>query len=143
MVDDFEDRKQELQQAVLDDVDEAPMEAAASEGTDAGENTEGSEDTRATGVTSHVLTCRGTIATSKSTFRAPTSGFLFMRVGYFDARGARIWLSPWVNKGSIAGLATKTHVESWNFSPRTVKRAVVVARFPTFDNTAGSKWADC
>lgn len=144
MRDNREAEDQELVQAVYTDREEEPLEAvpAGDDETTAAKE-EALADARASGVTSHVLTCRATIATSRSTFRAPTTGWLFMRVGYFDARGVRLWLSPWVNKGSMNALTTKTHVEAWNFSPRYVARAVVVSRFPSFADVGGSKWANC
>ena len=133
---------EELVRLVLEGPDEEPPEAlAVAEEVDADSGTD--VGVAASGFTSHVLTCRGTVATSRSTFRAPTTGWLYTRVGYFDAQGVRLWLSPWVNKGSMNALTTKTHVEAWNFSPRHVARAVVVARFPSWADVGGSRWANC
>jgi hypothetical protein len=144
MADDIDAQDEALVRAVFDDREEVPLEAVPVEddetSTDAGVAPAGTE---ASGVTSHVLVCNGTIATSKSTFRAPTTGWLYMRVGYFDASGARLWLSPWVNKGSMNALTTKTHVEAWDFKPRRVARAIVVSRFPSWDDQDGSRWANC
>ncbi len=144
MADDSDAHDKELVRAVFEDCEEVPLEAVApgdDETSDAAE--EAPADIRATGVTSHVLTCRGTIATSRSTFRAPSTGWLYMRVGYFDANGVRLYLSPWINEGSINALTTKTHVETFNFSPRRVARAIAVSRFPSFADVDGSKWANC
>lgn len=143
MADDSEAREQELVRAIFDDPADEPPEAVPPEDETTTAEEEAPPGIEATGVTSHILSCRGTIATSRSTFRAPTTGWLYMRVGYFDASGRRLWLSPWVNKGSMTALATKTHVESWNFSPRYVARAVVVSRFPSWTDVGGHKWANC
>ena len=144
MPDDPEARDREFVQAVFEDSsEEAPMEAVAAEdaeGTTAAE--EAPLSIEATGVTSHVLVCSGTIAKSKSTFRAPSTGWLYMRVGYFNAAGARLWLSPWTNH-SVNALTTTFHVESWNFAPNRVARAVVVSRFPAWTDVDGSRWASC
>ena len=135
---------EQLVRMVLEAPEEEPMEAVAlDENVTAALDEEASPGVQASGFTSHLLTCRGTIARSQSTFRAPTTGWLYTRVGYFDRRGVRLWLSPWVNKGSMNALTTKTHVEAWNFSPRTVARAVVVARFPAWTDSGGSRWANC
>jgi hypothetical protein len=141
---DQETADQQLVQALIGDSLDEPPEAVSPEGDEATDaDAEAPSSVEASGVTSHVLVCRGSVATSKSTFRAPTTGWLYMRVGYFDRSGARLWVSPWVNKGSMNALTTKTHVEAWNFSPRFVARAVAVSRFPTWADADGSRWANC
>jgi hypothetical protein len=144
MLNSAEPGDEELVRIVLEAPEEEPLEPVALDAdVKAAAEEEHPPGIEASGVTSHVLTCRGTIARSQSTFRAPTTGWLYMRVGYFDRQGVRLWLSPWVNKGSMNALTTKTHVEAWNFAPRIVARAVVVSRFPTWTDSDGSMWANC
>lgn len=145
-----ESQDQELVQAVFDEpAEEPPVAVPLEEDGAAIVAAEAPPDTEATGVTSHILTCRssGSIAKSSSTFRAPSTGWLFMRVAYYDTNGVRIWSSPWRNKGSMNALTTKAHVEEWDFSQnfptRKVKRAVAVSRFPSWTDPDGSRWASC
>lgn len=129
---------EELERAVYEDPD--TWDATALEDDVAPPEEE--DGTEAVGFTSHVLSC-GVTTTSYSTFRAPYTGQLWMRVAYYDAYGVRVWLSSWIYKGSVNALVTKTHVERWNFS-RRIARAVVVARYPTWNDAYGTgRWASC
>jgi hypothetical protein len=141
---------EELLRAAQEDPDDEPGEIIAVE--DAEEEPAAVDDggePRAGTITSHILSCyrdsqNRNAANSKSTFKAPqTTGHLYMRVGYFDSNGARMFLSPWKDKGTIGSYNTKTHVETWGGFPRRVARAVVVAHFPGYYDVDGSRWASC
>lgn len=104
---------------------------------------EGGEDggIEVSGITSHQLRC-GAVVEDMSTFRPRFTDQYWARVALYDARGSRVYLGPYRDKGGANAYQTLIHRERVNDSQRLAKRGLVIWKAVN-DGRYESSWKNC
>jgi hypothetical protein len=92
-----------------------------------------------TGIVSHVLACRSLPVLDKSSYKPPwTTDAVWTRVAFYNASGARMALSNWLNLGP--GNPYRTYPHTWNYNSSGVARSLVLWNS---NQTNWNSWANC
>lgn len=93
------------------------------------------------GITSHELRC-GTTVVDMSTFRPRFTDQYRARVALYDRRGARIYLSPFRDKGGANAYKTLIHQE-YVLDPHKLTHRGLVIWIAVNDGRYEASWRDC